>query len=138
VQQKSKQTLEPHASKNPTLNCRRSRPCVNVRLETTHEPDEPEKLAKVLHPGGNAPWKEVKDQANRILKGWSNYFNYGTVRRAYRSIDQYVAVRARHLLRRRHKVKSRGTTRFPDQMIFGELGVHQLRSVVLPRIVSLT
>jgi RNA-directed DNA polymerase len=84
---------------------------------------------------------QPSDKSLRRLKekliGWSGYFNYGTVRRAYRSIDQYVAVRARHLLRRRHKVKSRGTTRFPDQMIFGELGVHQLRSVVLPRIVSL-
>jgi RNA-directed DNA polymerase len=97
-----------------------------------------DKLAKVFHPKRKASWKEVKDHANRILKGWSNYFNYGTVRRAYRSIDQYVAVRARHLLRRRHKIKSRGTTQFPDQKIFGELDVHQLRSVVLPRIVSLT
>ncbi len=37
----------------------------------------------------------------------------------------------RHFLRRRHKVPSRGTTRFSDNVIFGELGVVRLRQVQL-------
>jgi RNA-directed DNA polymerase len=24
------------------------------------------------------PWTEVRDRLNRILRGWSNYFGYGT------------------------------------------------------------
>jgi hypothetical protein len=37
----------------------------------------------------------------------------------------------REVLRRRHKVPSRGTTRFSDDVVFGELGVFQLRRVHL-------
>jgi hypothetical protein len=37
----------------------------------------------------------------------------------------------RHFLARRHKVPSRGTRRFSSETIFGELGVAQLRKVVV-------
>jgi RNA-directed DNA polymerase len=74
-----------------------------------------------------APWPEVRDQLNRILRGWSNYFGYGTRLMAYRAVDHYVYERVRHFLRHRHKVASRGSTRFSDQVVFGEMGVLRLR-----------
>ena len=37
-----------------------------------------EKVGKVLVPGNQAPWPEVRDQLNRLLRGWSAYFGYGT------------------------------------------------------------
>ena len=46
---------------------------------------------------------------------------------AYRAVDHYGYERVRHFLRRRHKVPSRGTKRFPAARVFGELGVVQLR-----------
>jgi Group II intron, maturase-specific domain len=33
---------------------------------------------------------EVRDQLNRILQGWSTYFDYGSRKTAYRAIDNYV------------------------------------------------
>src|ERR1700720_4209573 len=54
------------------------------------------------------PWTEVRDRLNRILRGWSNYFGYGTRLMAYRAVDHYVHERVRSFLRRRHKVSSRG------------------------------
>src|SRR6266571_2891914 len=75
------------------------------------------------------PWPEVRDRLNRILRGWSNYFNYGTRLMAYRAVDTYVLERTRHFLRRRHKVHSRGAYRFSDAVVFGELGVLRLRHV---------
>jgi RNA-directed DNA polymerase len=89
------------------------------------------KVAAILNPGNVAPWVEVCERLNRLLRGWSNYFGYGTRTQAYRAVDQYVYQRVRHFLRRRHKVSSRGTTRFCDTTVFGELGVLRLRRVQL-------
>lgn len=76
-----------------------------------------------------ASWREVRDHLNRILRGWSNYFGYGTRLMAYRAVDHYVNECVRSFLRRRHKVSSRGTTQFPDAVVFGALGVLRLRDV---------
>jgi hypothetical protein len=50
---------------------------------------------------------EVRDTLNRPLRGWSNYFCYGTRGDAFRSIDHYVTERVRAFLARRHKVQGR-------------------------------
>ncbi|MDQ2840388.1 MAG: hypothetical protein M3Y72_04975 [Acidobacteriota bacterium] len=46
---------------------------------------------------------------------------------AYGAVDKYVCERVRQFLKRRHKVSSRGTKMFREQMVFGELGVLSLR-----------
>ncbi len=73
----------------------------------------------------------VRDRLNSVLRGWSQYFGYGTRMPAYRAVDNYVYERVRHFLVRRHKVPSRGTTRFCDRTVFGDLGVLRLRRVHL-------
>ena len=78
-----------------------------------------------------APWQEVRDRLNRMLRGWSNYFSHGTRLPAYRAVDNYVYQRVRDFLRKRHKVHSRGTRRFSDAVVFGEMGVLRLRRVHL-------
>ena len=50
-----------------------------------------EKVNAVLIPGNKGMWAEVRDRLNRILRGWSNYFNYGTRRQAYRAVDNHTA-----------------------------------------------
>ena len=72
-------------------------------------------------------WEEVIAELNPVLRGWAQYFAYGTRLMAYRAVDHYVWERVRHFLRRRHKVPSRGTKRFSADVVFGELGVFQLR-----------
>jgi RNA-directed DNA polymerase len=66
-----------------------------------------------------------------MLRGWSNYFSYGTRTQAYRAVDHYVYESVLHFLRRRHKVQSRGTGRFSHEAVYGELGVLELRQVQL-------
>jgi RNA-directed DNA polymerase len=87
------------------------------------------KVGEILVPGNQAPWPDVRDRLNRLLRGWSTYFCYGTRLIAYRAADNYVYNTVRHFLTRRHKVSSHGTTRFPDQVVFGKLGVLRLRHV---------
>ena len=74
---------------------------------------------------------QLRDRLNRVLRGWSNYFGYGTRKLAYRAIDQYVYQGVRSFLRRRHKVPSRGTIPYSDAAVFGTLGVLRLRDVHL-------
>jgi len=90
-----------------------------------------QKVGDLLIPSNVGTWPEVRDRLNQILRGWSAYFSYGTRTVAYRAVDNYVYACVRHFLRRRHKVPSRGTQRFSDEVIFGELGVLRLRRVQL-------
>ena len=85
------------------------------------------RIGDLLVPGNIDPWPEVRDKLNRSLRGWSNYFGYGTRRKAFRSVDQYVYERVRNFLARRHKVQGRGTRRFTFDVIHRELGVLRLQ-----------
>ncbi len=84
------------------------------------------RISAILHRGNKKPWDEVCAELNRMLRGWSGYFDYGTCTPAYRAIDNHVVTRARRFLKQRHKVPSRGTRRFSKVTVFGELGVLQL------------
>jgi RNA-directed DNA polymerase len=86
------------------------------------------RISAILHPGNKAPWIDVCRQLNRLLEGWSGYFNHGTLTPAYHAIDTHVMMRVQHFLAKRHKVSSRGTRRFSRDTVFGELGVVSLRA----------
>ncbi len=88
------------------------------------------KVGEILRPSNVGSWVEVRDQLNQTLRGWSAYFSYGTLLRSYQAIDLHVEERVRNFLKRRHKVPSRGISRFSGKVIFGELGVTRLRRVL--------
>jgi RNA-directed DNA polymerase len=89
------------------------------------------RISAILRRGNNEPWADVCLKLNRVLKGWSGYFDYGTCTPAYCAIDHHVASRVRHLLVKRHRVPSHGIRRFSDETIFGELGVIRLRRLAV-------
>jgi RNA-directed DNA polymerase len=90
-----------------------------------------QKVGDILVPGNQGSWQAVRDRLNQMLRGWSSYFNYGTRGPVYRAVDNYVYERVQHFLRKRHKVQSRGTTRFTYEAVYGELGVLWLRRIPL-------
>ena len=82
-----------------------------------------EKVRAQLRSGNQGPLPDVVRALNRLLGGWANYFNHGSIFYAYRSVDAHVYERMRNFLRRRHKVPTRGTRVFGWDRVFGSLGV---------------
>jgi hypothetical protein len=41
------------------------------------------RIGDLLVPSNIDPWPEVRDKLNRSLRGWSNYFGYGSRGKAY-------------------------------------------------------
>ena len=87
-----------------------------------------EQVREILHRSNTAPREEVVKQLNQTLTGWQNYFDYGSLSRAYAAVNWSVLELMRFFLRRRHKVQTRNMwRRFPAKWIYEELGVYKLR-----------
>lgn len=88
-----------------------------------------ERIRSELQPGNMQPLPRLIQRLNRILRGWANYFGYGTRYMAYRAVDAFVSTRVRNFLQRRHKVSGRGTQRWPNEVIFEKMGLTRLRTL---------
>lgn len=89
------------------------------------------RIDEILESGNQQPWEEVASQVTRVLRGWANYFRYGTTWRAYRAVEWHVDGRVRHFLRRRHKMIGQGSRQYSTKRIFGELGIPRLGELVV-------
>jgi RNA-directed DNA polymerase len=70
--------------------------------------------------------EEIVGRLNRKLTGWANYFCLGPVSPAYHTLDTHVRERLRRWLCKKHKDASTGYSRFPDQLLYEELGLVRL------------
>jgi len=90
-----------------------------------------EKVSRVLRTGRIEPWNEIRDQLNRLLRGWGKYFCYGSPRKAFHDVDEHVAELARTFLRKRHKLPPR-TSRFGWRELHRQRGILRLTQLLKP------
>lgn len=68
------------------------------------------------------PWRLVTHKLTEKLRGWVNYFSYGSVGKAYREVDNYVYHRAVATLAKRHGHSTRGQHRWTHRKLYSDKG----------------
>jgi RNA-directed DNA polymerase len=83
-----------------------------------------ERISQITQP--KLCWRETEEvvgELNLVLRGWANYFRLGAVSKAYRAVDSHARYRLRQWLCGKHKVYGQGRNRFPDEHLYGKLGL---------------
>lgn len=93
------------------------------------------KLIRKIHEETSCRWNNMTAESrivelNSIIRGWSGYFNQGPVLSSYKLIQRYTERRLRSWLVRKHKQRGAGYGRYPDEFLYGKLGLIKLPTVM--------
>jgi len=110
----------------PMMNRRTRRKFLGVQPSKKAMEQIRRKVSETLWRGRTERWEVIRDDLNRQLRGWANYFAYGSPAAAFRCVDIHVTDRVRNLLRRRHQLP-RATSRFGYVEVHRGLGVVEVR-----------
>jgi len=86
--------------------------------------------------GTHMSWQSEENLArnvNRVIRGWMNYYGYGTLWQTYTKLQRFIQDRIRGWLVHKHKVGSRGECRYPATYVYGTMGVINLTGVLAVR-----
>src|SRR6516165_12263105 len=75
--------------------------------------------------GTHMSWQsagQLVGDVNRVVRGWINYFSYGTLWKAYPKLERFLQHRLRDWLVHKHRVGSRGGMSIPRRLPIRDLG----------------
>ncbi len=74
------------------------------------------------------PLEEVVENVNTTLRGWTVYFHYRNCSKALSQVKEHAEQRLRTHLRKRHKIKDRGTgyLRFTGSLLYTKYGLYKV------------
>lgn len=89
------------------------------------------KILREIHDQTTSKWNLSEPEMrtamiNQKLRGWAGYFDQGPVVIVYRSIQDYTERRLRRWLMRRRKQRGTGYRQYPDEYLYGNLGLIRL------------
>jgi RNA-directed DNA polymerase len=76
--------------------------------------------------GHHMSWQSEEDlvgNVNRVMRGWLNYFSYGSLWKAYNHLQRFQQNRVRGWLVHKHRVEGRGECRYPALYLYETLGL---------------
>jgi group II intron reverse transcriptase/maturase len=82
-----------------------------------------EALRHLTRTNAPIPDETMVKQLNQKLRGWANYFSYGTLSKAYRTVGIAVRTRLQRWLCRKHKKRGLGVKQYPAGYLYGTLGL---------------
>ena len=65
----------------------------------------------------------IVSRLNRLMVGWSNYFQLGPVSPSYTALDRHACHRLRQWLRGKHRVRGKGLRRYSDEQLYKNYGL---------------
>jgi RNA-directed DNA polymerase len=89
------------------------------------------RLLREIHEQTTSQWNASEPGVrvkvlNEMIRGWAGYFNQGPVVNIYKRIQAYTDGRLRRWLMRRRKKRGTGYRQYPDEVLYGKLGLIQL------------
>jgi RNA-directed DNA polymerase len=83
-----------------------------------------DKLRRMV--GTHMSWQsagELVGNVNRVVRGWINYFSYGSLWKTYTKLERFLQCRLRDWLVHKHRAGSRGECRYPAPHLYETLGL---------------
>ena len=72
------------------------------------------------------PKEVIIARLNQALRGWANYFYYGNCSKTFAHLRNYIEERVRMYLSRKHRLKGRGYTKYPNAYLYQNLGLYKI------------
>ena len=72
------------------------------------------------------PKEVVIVKLNETIRGWANYFYYGNCSKSFTHVKNYAEERVRMYMRRKHRLRGRGYSRYPNEYLYNILGLYKI------------